>query len=247
MKFIKFILIIIIFNYNSTYAQFLINQIPYSLNEINKKDEYGRKQGIWYTYYQNNIVECMQNFKDDTLNGYFENYWYSKGNISEKGYYKDGKLDSFVIGYWENGIERAKLFYKNGKLHGIAYSYDEKGNLKSKYNYIDGVLDSSFTDYFRDPNAVWEERSIINTDTIYSSEVNGKYERYAIYEDENLVHLQNYKNGILINESFFINSTEYKRIIYCEKLPMEIIKIFYFENKVLIKTEIYNEKCKRKF
>lgn len=228
----------------NTYAQYTLNDIPYSFDEINQRDELGRKQGTWYFYNQYNVVHTMQNFKDDTLQGYFENYWFTNGIVSEKGYYKSGLLDSIMFAYWENGQERGRAYYKNGLLNGVAITHDKNGNLTSKIRYINGKRDSTYTEMYIDPNIEWDNDHPIKIDTIYTQEMNGKYEKYAIYRNDELIQVYNLEDGIKKNETFYTTSKDYKRIIYCTKKPYGIRKIFYFENHTLVKTDLVNDKCK---
>lgn len=239
------ILIILIFSFKA-HSQYTLNDIPYSLDEINQKNKFDKKEGVWYYYNQFGVINSLRNYKNDTLNGYFENYWFTNGIVSEKGFYKNGLLDSIMTAYWENGLERAKLNYKNGLLNGITITHDKNGNLTSKIRYINDKRDSTYTEMYIDPNIEWDNDRPIKKDTIYTQEMKGKYEKYAIYRDNKLVQAYNIKDRIKLNETFYTSPENYKRIIYCTKKPYGIRKIFYFENHTLIKTELVNDKCKKK-
>lgn len=226
-------------------AQYTLKDIPYPISEINKRDELGKKQGVWYFYNQYNIVHTMQHYKDDTLQGYFENYWFNNGIVSEKGYYKNGVLDSVMIAYWDNGQERGRANYKNGILDGVATSHDKNGNLTSRIRYVAGSRDSSYNDMYISPNIEWDNNAHpIKIDTIYTQTMNGRYEKYAVYKNDTLAHLSNFENGKKINESFYENAQEVKRIIYCTQKPYGVRKIFYYINGSLIRTDVINNKCK---
>lgn len=247
MKRLGITLILTICIFTILKAQYTLNDIPYSLDEINQRDELGRKQGIWYIYdKETKLVYEVANYKNDTLQGYFEYYWHTTGGVSSKGYFKDGKIDSLHTAYWENGQERGRAYYENGLLNGVAITHDKNGNLTSQIRYINGKRDSTYTDMYIDPNIEWDNDRPVKIDTIYTQEMNGKYEKYAIYRDNNLVQEYNLEDGIKQRETFYTTEKDYKRIIYCTKKPFGIRKIFYFENHTLIKTELVNDKCKCK-
>jgi antitoxin component YwqK of YwqJK toxin-antitoxin module len=83
------------------FPQSKLNNLNISDSEINKKDSLG-KQGIWYIFYPNGNVTTIRKYKNDTLHGYFENYW-SNGNLSDRGFYINGKLEGvfyFILAKW---------------------------------------------------------------------------------------------------------------------------------------------------
>ncbi len=228
-------------------AQYTLNDIPYNMTEINHRDPTGRKQGVWYLYNKYSLqVYRMNHYRNDTLHGYFECYWHTTGTISTKGFYKNGKLDSLHIAYWENGKERGKAFFKNGLLNGVAVTHNKNGVLTSQVLYVEGKIDSSYQEMYYDPNFQLEDGQAIKMDTIYTSWINDKYERYAIYKNDVLIELYNLKKGVIINKSFFENKKEVKRIIYCEKKPYCIKKIFYYNEGVLQEVQELDLKCKCK-
>ena len=141
------VVLIIFFNVKPLFAQYKIRDIPFDIAKINKQSALG-KQGAWFFYDKSDsTVFAMQNFRNDTLNGYFERYWYN-GKISEKGFYKEGKIDSVFIGYWENGELRGEAYYINGSLNGVVTSFNQKKEMTSRLKYLNGIIDSSYTEPF---------------------------------------------------------------------------------------------------
>jgi antitoxin component YwqK of YwqJK toxin-antitoxin module len=105
---------------------------------INQYDSEGRKQGVWYDYYnekeQIHIYEKSE-YKNDKQIGIWEQYHYS-GELSEKNIYsntgrKIGKWTSFdTKGYLTKTIE----FKNNSKIQVITY-HNGSNNIKSIINY----------------------------------------------------------------------------------------------------------------
>lgn len=231
----------------SLQAQRTLYDLPYSLAEINQSDSLGKKQGRWYIFDKNTkIIYEMINYVNDILQGNFEYYWYTTGSVASKGYYKNGKVDGLHVAYWENGQERGRAYYKDGILNGIAITHDKSGNLTSRIRYINGKQDSSYAKQYIDPNIIWDNDHPVKMDTIYSSWLQNKNERYAIYRNDTLIHMYNIKDGQKINESFYEKAEEVKRIIYCDKSPYDIRKIFYYDKGKLIRTELIDDNCKKK-
>ena len=164
-KAIKFIFLLLFF-YGKMLSQLKLNEIPHDLSTINKRDVNGWKKGIWFFYdKKDSTIFAMQTFSNDTLNGYFERYWYN-GKISELGFYRNGKLDSVFIAYWEDGNKRGEARYINGVLNGIVTSYSKEGMLTSRLKYIHGKTDEFFKEEFIDSNLVWDNERRDKIDTI---------------------------------------------------------------------------------
>ncbi len=236
------------------YTQLKLENIPYILSEINNKDAKG-KQGIWFNYDKiNHIIYSMQNYNNDTLNGYFENYWYNNGNISEKGYYKNGKLDSIFIAYWEDGQIRGISNYKNGVFNGIVSSYNKDEKLILRRNYILGNIDPNYNDFYVDTTLVFDNKikvdytskTINKIDTVITKYDTKWNKESDIYINDTLCkHIDYYKNKVKI-ETIYQNSEDYKRIIYSRNKPYYIEKILYFQKNKLIKKEEFDKNGKLK-
>lgn len=226
----------------SGYAQLKLKDIPYGLNEINKRD-YKGKQGTWYFYDKvDSIVYALQHFKDDTLNGYFERYWHN-GKISEWGFYKNGKLDSIFISYWENGQKRGEANYVNGILNGIVISFDEERKITTQLRYINGKVDSSYAESYVDSTIVWDNQPI-KIDTVKTTYASDWNKKYAVYVNDTLCKEIIYYKDVITIENYLDKAVLTKRIVYSRTKPHNIEKIFYYVNGDLSKTERYNRKGK---
>lgn len=233
----------------NSFGQYKVWDIPYKSSEINMKDSKG-KQGLWF-FIDNgdsSVLE-MKTFIDDTLNGYFERYW-NNGQVSEQGYYKEGKLDSIVVGYWEDGKQRSFVNYKNGKLHGLTISYGDDGSMINRLFYVNGQLDTSYSNVYQDSIVYAESElkakvkaslKLNNYDTLfyyYSSDWN---ERQAIYFKDTLFKVIEFFKGEVAIEGYYERGLEVERIVYYEELPGRIEKVFFYKNDSLIRIENYNK------
>jgi antitoxin component YwqK of YwqJK toxin-antitoxin module len=241
MKGIFTALIAVFFFSSIGYSQYKLKDIPYSLDSINKRDDKG-KQGVWFFYDQYNTVNAMQHFIDDTLNGYFELYWYTTGKKSDKGFYKNGKLDSTFVGYWENGQKRGEANYVNGLLNGIVISFNEEGKTTSQLKYINGKVDSSYEESFVDSSIVWDNEARNKIDTVKTSYASDWNKKYAVYVNDTLSKEISFFKDIITIENFFDKAVLTKRIVYSKTKPYRIEKVFYYNNGELSKTEFYNKK-----
>jgi len=67
--------------------------------------------------------------------GYWEESYYSNGNLCAKGFYKDGKPVGDWECYWSNGNLMFKGSYKDGKLDGYWEEYNSDSTLKQTEFY----------------------------------------------------------------------------------------------------------------
>ncbi len=226
------------------FAQLRLKKIPYDLSQINKRDANG-KQGVWFFYEKlDSTVYAMQNFTDDTLNGYFERYWHN-GKISEKGFYKNGNLDSIFIAYWENGQKRGEANYINGQLNGVVTSFNQKGELTSRLKYLNGEVDSDYEASFIDSSMVWDNQASNKMDTVTTTYKSDWNKKYAIYTNDTLSKEISFYKDVATIENFYERAGLIKRIIYSKSSPYNIEKVFYYQNGKLIKTELYDKQGKR--
>lgn len=225
-------------------AQYKLKDIPFELREINKSDDKG-KQGIWIFYDKvDSTVFAMQNFVNDSLNGYFERYW-RNGKISEKGFYKNGQLDSLFIGYWENGKIRGEASYSNGALDGLVKSFNQNSELTSRLRYIKGVLDSGYTETYVDSSLDWDYLAKSKIDTVITNYNSDWNKKYAIYENDSLTKdISFYKDHVAI-ENFYHKGIIVKRLVYFKMKPYTIEKIFYYTDGKLSRTELFDKKGKK--
>ena len=96
-----------------------------SAQNINKKDEQGRKQGYWENITPLGIKIYAGNFKDG---------------------YPDGEMKRF----YKNGIVKARLFFSNKGKKAKAKLYNTYGQLSAEGNYINKQKDSLWQYFNKD-------------------------------------------------------------------------------------------------
>lgn len=179
--------------------------------EINRKDDKGRKQGIWKTYYSNNRLETEKRFKDDLLNGYVK-YYNKEGKLEKAELYIDGVKQEgeenqadFTIqkNYYDNGTVKSMVSYNMaGKKDGISKRFDKEGNLIGAAIYQNGYL--------------LAQGGIIDDEGLYQGDwkyyyLNGNVKSKGSYTDgkKNKKWTFFYTNGEIEQEGFFNNGGEY--------------------------------------
>lgn len=126
--------------------------IKYSFNNItnseklNRKDKFGKKQGIWKTFYGNEKLKTYANYKDDKLNGYYREY-NPYGELIKSEYYLNGKLT--VLEEEKNHESKKQVkkeYFPDGKLKksgayventpvGIHKIFNDKGEIINSILY----------------------------------------------------------------------------------------------------------------
>jgi len=235
-----------------------IHNIVQDTSIINKKDEYGRKQGRWYKYTERGVVTQKWEYLDDMKHGCNEFYTYS-GKLLVQCYYKYDKLDSIYREYWNwgdaDGKLRVEAYFKDGLPHGVTNAYAKNGELITRINYQYGEIDSTDSHFY-----ISEDYNIKNIsmgfvsalnlhprlDTIdeYSSCSSCKYKEYLIYYNNSLYKSRLlYKNKLRV-EDFYIQGINTKTIAYYHKKPYGVKRIYYYtkDGKLPYKIEYYNRK-----
>lgn len=86
---------------------------------INRYNQFGKKEGVWKSFYKNEKVKIEERYKNDLLNGY------------KKYYDKEGKLDSAIL--YIDGVRQVED--ENNADFEIKYSYHPNGNVKTSAIY----------------------------------------------------------------------------------------------------------------
>jgi antitoxin component YwqK of YwqJK toxin-antitoxin module len=94
-----------------------------TVDRLNRKDENGKKQGVWKEFYEDGRLKEEKKYKDDVVDGYVKTYD-SKGNLTNTEKFNNGKQV-------KNAPELAKLdVYKD---------FYEDGTMKYEGGYINGM------------------------------------------------------------------------------------------------------------
>jgi antitoxin component YwqK of YwqJK toxin-antitoxin module len=115
---------------------------------INRKDEKGRRQGRWFTFYQNGNIRTEVSYRDDLMHGYFKEYA-ENGDLMKILRYEYGeilkeapevqKMD-IRQEYYPNGKVKISAMFRNGIQEGIQQEYDSTGIVVRSQEFRNGKL-----------------------------------------------------------------------------------------------------------
>lgn len=105
-----------------------------NIDRINRKDEQGKKQGVFKDFYEDGKLKEERKYKDDLIDGYVKTYD-KKGNLSNTEKFNNGskvknapelaKLDVYKD-FYEDGTLKYEGGYINGMPIGTHYHYKQK-------------------------------------------------------------------------------------------------------------------------
>ena len=105
-----------------------------SVERLNRKDEQGKKQGVFKDFYDDGKLKEEKKYKDDVIDGYVKTYD-NKGNLKNTEKFNNGnlvknapelaKLDVFHE-FYEDGTMKYEGGYINGMPVGTHYHYKQK-------------------------------------------------------------------------------------------------------------------------
>lgn len=105
-----------------------------NIEKINRKDELGKKQGVFKDFYEDGKLKEEKKYKDDLIDGYVKTYD-KKGNLSNTEKFNNGnkvknapelaKLDVYKD-FYEDGTLKYEGGYINGMPVGTHYHYKQK-------------------------------------------------------------------------------------------------------------------------
>jgi len=105
-----------------------------NIERINRKDEQGKKQGLFKDFYEDGKLKEEKKYKDDLIDGYVKTYD-KKGNLSNTEKYNNGnkvknapelaKLDVYKD-FYDDGTLKYEGGYINGMPVGTHYHYKQK-------------------------------------------------------------------------------------------------------------------------
>ncbi|MCL2130978.1 MAG: hypothetical protein FWH36_00765 [Lentimicrobiaceae bacterium] len=245
------ILCLSLYNAFALHAQIYIHDVVQDSSAINKIDEHGRPQGLWYFYSKSTgiVSEKYDFFISGLIHGSHE-FYSDLGILIKQEYYKYGILDSLWREYWNHGELHIEAYFENGIPNGEIKIYSDsleasiihqygKINFSQSYFNKNYKIDTSSEGLRR----VWYywPQYLDTLKTYFPSKYN---KEYFIYYNHNLYKsLVFYKNKLCI-EDFYVQEINIKRIVYYTKKPYGIKKIFYYtkDGELFHKTEYYNKK-----
>ncbi|MFO8235439.1 MAG: hypothetical protein R6U04_08560 [Bacteroidales bacterium] len=176
-------------------------------NNINQKDDQGRKHGTWVKKYPNGKKMYEGDFEHGKPVGEFKRYhnngelqaimhhsseqkvftelYNKEGKKTAEGLYINKKKDSIWSFYDPRGNLISKEEYDNGLRNGESVKFYPEGDTAQIMPYKKGKKNGPFTDYFRNGNIQMQGRYINDTLdgelTLYHSngnkKIEGKYEQ----------------------------------------------------------------------
>lgn len=203
--------------------------IKYSYNNIinseklNRRDKFGKKQGIWKTFYGNEKLKTYANYKDDKLNGYYREY-NIYGELIKSEYYINGKLEKLnENNNIQNKKQVKKEYFANGKLkYSGAYIDTIPVGIHKIYNKEGKIINSIlYTN-----KGIKRGEGIVNKKG--KREGNWKY----LYADGKIKSKGKYKNGKKEGKwQFFFNSGNIEQKGAFKNGKPTGVWIWYYENK----------------
>lgn len=173
----------------------------YPNKQISSQGDYvsGEQHGPWKWYWPNGQVRDECTYVYDDLEGNYKEY-YEDGVLETESNYRDGKLDGEYKSYHDNGTLAFEMTYQYGEIHGERKSYSPTGDLELVRYYDNGrfyayaYLDSKGE--LKDPIPIKNGSGTIKTS----------------YQNGEIAHDSNYKNGLLDGPYVINYSNGQKRI-----------------------------------
>ncbi|MGC4101611.1 tetratricopeptide repeat protein [Ferruginibacter sp.] len=109
------------------------------------------KEGEWTYYYNTGKIKEKAFYKNGKLNGQLEG-WFTNGNKWYTYNYTDGKMNGVSTGYFYNGLLRKTSTYKEDKKNGVEKGYSSTGYLQYVGNYADDEQEGMLTYYYSNGN-----------------------------------------------------------------------------------------------
>jgi uncharacterized protein len=115
---------------------------------INRKDGSGRKQGRWFTFYEQGNLKSEVTYKDGKKNGYLKEYA-ENGDLLKIAKYVDDVVQTEAEEiqklevrneYYPDGKIRVSAMFRNGIPEGIKREYTADGAIENAYLYKNGVV-----------------------------------------------------------------------------------------------------------
>ncbi len=112
--------------------------------------KYGKKEGLYQTWYKNGqkFIECT--YKEGKLDGICK-IWHSNGEKIKEIIYKKGKLDGIYKTWYSDGEKMSECTFKDGKEEGLCKWWYDSGQW-SECTYKDGKMDGLYQSWKMDKN-----------------------------------------------------------------------------------------------
>lgn len=180
------------------------------LEDINKLDKNGRKQGFWKKVYPNGVVAYEVYFKDDkpvgTHKRYHENgklmarlvfdensewadaeLFNDKEELVAKGKYKN-KLRQGHWLFFKDTIKIAEESYVEGKKHGTSRTFYQNGKVSEEKNWVNDIENGVWRQYYINGKTKLETniKNGIRNSVYYTYHPNGQFEVKGRYKEDHM-------------------------------------------------------------
>ena len=156
--------------------------------QIGKSQTEINPNGYNVFYYSNGQKSSEGDFKDGKPEGFWKNY-FETGVLRSEGNRENHELDSTWLFYYENGLLKEKVNYQHSMKNGESFSYSEEGFLVNKYTYFDDIIQGYSYTYFPDLFRVEYEKPYMD------GSLEGRGYQYA--RDGRIIALVTYEKGVL--------------------------------------------------
>lgn len=202
---------------------------------INRLDGSGLKQGLWKSFYDNDIQKFEGYYLNNKKNGFFKEFDIN-GNLTKIEKYENDQLiiDALEtrklemrVDYFKNGKQRIIGTYYNGVAEGVRREYNEKGQVIQSYLMKSGfVVGKGIMDDNGLKQGAWEE--------YYD-------ENYSTSSAKILRAKGNYKNSkpVGVWNFFFLNGKIEIEGSYNENGKKEGLWSWYYPNGNMLVQENY--------
>lgn len=230
------------------------NGILQNVERINRKDQEGKKQGIWKEFYTDGNVKKEQRFNDDSLDGYVKQYD-EKGSLLKTEKYSLGKkilnapelaVLEIYKDYYPDGTLKYEGPYANGYAVGIHYHYKQKFQCDSLLYRRDDSTDVWIKKWvcrnIAEPDSaiVYNEGTVIERGPVDSlrerKDIWTEYHNTGEFRAKGL-----YFKGNRINEWIFYypNGKMEQKGVYDRKGKPKGVWRWYYDNGALMREENY--------
>lgn len=199
-----------------------------NLKEVGSFNKDGNKNGLWKSFYDNNILKSEENYSNGKSDGFLkyyddsakltEEYIFKNDILQEYKAYKpngeiifqnkkDGKRDYDILQYYPNGNMKKEGKIRNGNSDGVWKYYNLNGYISEETPYVDGKKHGKNITYYEN-GKIKSELNYVNGET------DGYYKEY--YKNEQLqkegAYIQDkevgpwnyyYKNGKLQRVNYY--------------------------------------------
>ncbi|MEI6949533.1 tetratricopeptide repeat protein [Paraflavisolibacter sp. H34] len=115
-------------------------------------------------------------------------YFYPSGKVKETNDYKDGRLEGYSKGYYENGARQYEIAYRNGEKDGPTTHYHLNGQVRQKGWYTAGTTSGDWEEYS-------EKGHLSERYTLLNGNLHGAYQYF--HANGKLNYEDVYQNGWL--------------------------------------------------